>query len=190
MLIIAGLGNPGREYAKNRHNVGYMAADAIAAAQDFPPFRKKFQGEASEGTIAGERVLLLKPTTYMNESGRSVGEALRFHKLAIEDVIVIHDELDLAPGKVKVKRGGGNAGHNGLRSISGLVGNDYRRVRVGIGHPGNKSLVLDSVLGDFAKDDWLWVKPLCERIAKHVELLVKGDDAGFLNKIYSEGSGQ
>ena len=190
MLIFAGLGNPGSSYAKNRHNIGFMAVDAIARAHAFPPFRKKFQGEASEGTLGGERVLLLKPATYMNDSGRAVGEALRFHKLAIEDVVAFHDELDLAPGKLRVKRGGGNAGHNGLRSITALVGNDYRRVRIGIGHPGDKSLVYGTVLSDFTKDEWPWVHALCDAIAKHAPLLVAGEDAGFQGKVMAEGGGR
>ena len=190
MLIFAGLGNPGSSYAKNRHNIGFIAVDAIARAHAFPPFRKKFQGEASEGTLGGERVLLLKPATYMNDSGRAVGEALRFHKLAIEDVVAFHDELDLAPGKLRVKRGGGNAGHNGLRSITALVGNDYRRVRIGIGHPGDKALVYGMVLSDFAKDEWPWVHALCDAVAKHAALLVAGEEAAFQGKVMAEDRGQ
>ncbi len=153
MKLFVGLGNPGDEYARNRHNVGFMCVDRIAAAHGFGPWKKKFQGFACEGEIAGERVLLLKPQTYMNESGRSVGEAARFLKIAEADIVVFYDEIDLAPGKLKVKTGGGNAGHNGLRSISAHLGNDYVRVRIGVGHPGNKELVARWVLNDFAKAD-------------------------------------
>jgi peptidyl-tRNA hydrolase, PTH1 family len=192
MLIFTGLGNPGARYAKNRHNIGYVAVDAIAREHGFAPFRKKFDGEASEGVIADKRVLLLKPTTFMNDSGRSVGAALRFYKGEIGDVTVFHDELDLAPGKLRVKIGGGNAGHNGLRSISTICGNDYRRVRLGIGHPGDKSLVYGTVLSDFSKDEWLWVRPLCDAVAKHAALLAAGEDASFQNKVHLDavGSGQ
>ena len=189
MLIFTGLGNPGAQYAKNRHNIGFMAVDAIAREHGFAPFRKRFEGEASEGALAGQRVLLLKPATYMNDSGRSVGAALRFYKSAIGDVTALHDELDLAPGKLRVKTGGGNAGHNGLRSISALCGNDYRRVRLGIGHPGDKSLVYGAVLSDFGKDEWLWVRPLCAALAKHAALLAAGDDASFQNKVHLETGG-
>jgi PTH1 family peptidyl-tRNA hydrolase len=184
MLIFAGLGNPGPQYAGNRHNIGFMAVDAIARAHRFPPFRAKFQAGASEGTIGTERVLLLKPTTYMNESGRAVGEALRFYKVPLSDVVVLHDELDLEPGKLRVKVGGGNAGHNGLRSITALCGNDYKRVRLGIGHPGDKALVHGYVLSDFFKDERPWVSRLCEAIAEDADLLAKGDDASFQNKVF------
>lgn len=189
MLVFTGLGNPGAQYAKNRHNIGYMAVDAIAHEHGFAPFRKKFEGEASEGSIGGARVLLLKPATFMNDSGRAVGAALRFYKGAIGDVTAFHDELDLAPGKLRVKTGGGNAGHNGLRSITALCGNDYRRVRLGIGHPGDKSLVYGMVLSDFGKDEWLWVRPLCEAVAKHAALLAAGEDSGFQNKVHLETGG-
>ena len=189
MLIFAGLGNPGAQYSKNRHNIGFMAVDAIAREHGFPPFRKKFEGEASDGAVAGQRVLLLKPATFMNDSGRSVGAALRFHQAGIGDLVVFHDELDLAPGKLRVKTGGGNAGHNGLRSISALCGNDYRRVRFGIGHPGDKSLVYGTVLSDFDKSEWIWVRALCAATAKHAALLATGDDASFQNKIHLETGG-
>ena len=166
MKLFVGLGNPGDKYARNRHNVGFMAVERIAAAHGFSPWRRKFQGEVAEGTIAGERVLLLKPMTYMNESGRSVGEAARFLKIDLADIVVFHDELDLQPGKVRVKTGGGNAGHNGLKSITAHVGNDYVRVRIGIGHPGSKDAVVPYVLNDFAKADRAWLNPLLAAIAE------------------------
>src|SRR6267154_443357 len=151
MLLFVGLGNPGAKYARNRHNIGFMAVQAIARRHGFAPWRRRFQGVATEGTIGAERVLLLLPGTYMNESGRAVAEAAQFYKLALPDIVVLHDEIDLAPGKVRVKTGGGSAGHNGMRSISSHVGNDYRRVRIGVGHPGAKDLVHGYVLSDFAK---------------------------------------
>jgi PTH1 family peptidyl-tRNA hydrolase len=184
MLLFVGLGNPGRAYAKNRHNIGFMAVEAIAERRGFGAPRARFQGLLQEGTLAGERVLLLRPQTYMNESGRSVGEASRFHKIPLEDTIVFHDELDLAPGKCRVKIGGGDAGHNGLRSISAHIGNNYKRVRLGIGHPGDKALVYSYVLNDFAKSEEPWVKALCGAIADSAELLVKGDDASLQNKVH------
>ena len=184
MLVIAGLGNPGARYARNRHNIGFMALEAIAAAHRLGPFRARFSGLASEGVIGGERVLLLAPQTFMNESGRSVGEALRFHKLDASALTVLHDELDLAPAKVRVKVGGGNAGHNGLRSISAHVGNDYRRVRLGIGHPGDKALVHNYVLSDFAKSEASWVDAACRAVADAAPLLVEGQDATFQNKVH------
>ena len=183
MHLIVGLGNPGAEYAHNRHNIGFMAVDAIARAHHFPPFRAKFNGLVSDGTIDGERVLLLKPSTYMNRSGDSVGQALKFYKLAPEDVTVIYDELDLAPGKLRVKRGGGNGGHNGLRSIDPVIGTNYQRVRVGIGHPGHKELVTRHVLGDFAKADGDWLFDLLDAIADNAALLAKGDGANFMNRV-------
>jgi PTH1 family peptidyl-tRNA hydrolase len=184
MLVIAGLGNPGARHALNRHNVGFMAIGAIAAAQRVGPFRARHQGLAAEGLIGGTRVVLLKPQTFMNDSGRSVGEALRFWKLDQSALVVIHDELDLAPGKVRVKVGGGNAGHNGLRSISAHVGNDYKRVRIGIGHPGDKAHVYQYVLSDFAKSEAEWVEAVCKAIADAALLLVEGQDASFQNKIH------
>jgi PTH1 family peptidyl-tRNA hydrolase len=184
MLILAGLGNPGPQYARNRHNIGFMALDALASVHRIGPFRSRFQGHAAEGLIAAERVLLLKPTTFMNDSGRAVGEALRFYKVGLESLIVLHDELDLAPAKLRVKQGGGNAGHNGLRSITALCGNDYRRVRLGIGHPGDKALVYGYVLSDFAKSERPWVEALCDGIARDADLLVKGEDATFQNRIH------
>jgi len=184
MLLFVGLGNPGRAYARNRHNIGFMAIDAIARRYGFPASRARFQGLVSEGVIAGERVMLLQPQTYMNESGRSVGEAARFHKIGLDDIVVLHDELDLAPAKCRIKTGGGVAGHNGLRSITAHVGNDYKRLRLGIGHPGDKSLVHAYVLNDFAKSEEPWVDTLCEAIADNADLMVRGDDAGLQNRLH------
>jgi peptidyl-tRNA hydrolase, PTH1 family len=183
MKLFVGLGNPGEKYSANRHNIGFMAVERIADRHAFSPWRKKFQGLISEGTLAGERVTLLKPETYMNESGRSVGEAQRFAKIPLSDVYVFHDELDLAPGKVKVKTGGGNAGHNGLRSISAHIENDYKRVRLGIGHPGSKDVVIHHVLNDFAKADRQWLTELLDAVADAAPFLAKGDDARFLTDI-------
>ncbi|RDV04812.1 aminoacyl-tRNA hydrolase [Undibacter mobilis] len=184
MLLLVGLGNPGTKYAGNRHNVGFMAVEAIARRHNIAPWRKRFQGVAVEGTIVGKKVLLLLPGTYMNESGRAVSEALGFYKLTMADVIVFHDELELPPLKVRVKAGGGIAGHNGLRSISAHIGNDYRRIRLGIGHPGDKKLVERYVLQDFAKDEWPGVEALCDIVADNVSLLVEGKDSSFQNKIH------
>lgn len=184
MLLFVGLGNPGRAYAGNRHNIGFMAIAAIARRHGFASPRARFQGHVREGTIAGARVMLLEPQTYMNESGRSVGEAARFHKIGIDEIVVLHDELDLAPGKCRIKRGGGVAGHNGLRSITAHVGNDYKRVRLGIGHPGDKALVHAWVLSDFAKSEAGWVTAMCDAIADNADLLVKGDDAGVQNRVH------
>ncbi len=179
MKLFVGLGNPGAQYAFNRHNVGFMAVDAIAADYDFPPWRKRFAGVATEGKLGGETVLILKPGTYMNESGRSVGEALRFYKLELDDVVVFHDELDLAPGKLRVKTGGGAAGHNGLKSITAHIGNDYVRVRIGIGHPGRKDQVSGHVLHDFAKADHDWLEPLLGAIAEAAPHLADGANDKF-----------
>ncbi len=179
MLILAGLGNPGSQYAGNRHNIGFMALDAIARRWKAAPWRSRFQGEATECTIEGERVILLKPMTYMNESGRAVGEAARFFKIELSRTFVFHDELDLPSARVRVKFGGGNAGHNGLRSMSAHLGNEYGRVRLGIGHPGDKALVHHYVLSDFFKDEWPWVETLCGLCADHVPLLVGGHEMKF-----------
>jgi PTH1 family peptidyl-tRNA hydrolase len=184
MLLFVGLGNPGRAYARNRHNIGFMAIDAIARRHGFQAPRARFQGLVSEGAIAGRRVMLLQPQTYMNESGRAVGEAARFHKIGVEDIVVLHDELDLAPAKCRIKTGGGVAGHNGLRSITAHVGNDYKRLRLGIGHPGDKALVHSYVLSDFAKSEEPWVETLCEAIADNADFLVEGDDAGLQNRLH------
>jgi peptidyl-tRNA hydrolase, PTH1 family len=184
MQLIVGLGNPGSGYAGNRHNIGFMAVEAIAKRHGLGPWRRRFQGVAAEGPLAGERVLLLLPGTYMNESGRAVAEAANFYKLGLPDIAVLHDEIDLAPAKVRVKTGGGNAGHNGLRSITAHVGNDYRRVRIGVGHPGAKELVHAYVLNDFAKSERDWVEALCGIIADNAALLAKGEDASFQNKVH------
>jgi peptidyl-tRNA hydrolase, PTH1 family len=184
MLLIAGLGNPGARHARNRHNIGFMAIEAIAAEHRIGPFRARFQGAFAEGALGSQRVGLLAPQTFMNDSGRSVGEAMRFHKLELGAVVVLHDELDLAPAKVRVKVGGGNAGHNGLRSISAHIGNDYKRARLGIGHPGDKALVHQFVLSDFAKSELAWVGVVCEAVARFAELLASGQDASFQNKVH------
>ena len=183
MKLFVGLGNPGSQYARNRHNVGFMAVESIAREHRFGPWKRKFQGQAADGEIGGEKVLLLKPDTYMNESGRSVGEAARFLKIEEEDIVVFYDEIDLAPGKLKVKTGGGNAGHNGLRSISAHLGNDYVRVRIGIGHPGVKELVARWVLNDFAKADEAWLAPLLEAIGKAAPRLARNDQSRFLTDV-------
>jgi PTH1 family peptidyl-tRNA hydrolase len=180
MKLIVGLGNPGDKYAGNRHNIGFMAVDEMARGYSFAPWKKRFQGLTAEGQIGLERCLLLKPSTFMNESGRAVGEAVRFYKISLEDVIVIHDEIDLKPGQIRVKTGGGNAGHNGLRSISAHIGNDYLRVRLGVDHPGDKALVANYVLNDFAKADSAWLIPLLEGVARGMAKLVEGSEAGFL----------
>jgi len=184
MLLFVGLGNPGTRHAGNRHNVGFMAVDAIARRHSFGPWRRRFHGVATEGSLGGARVTLLLPGTYMNESGLAVAAAAQFFKIAPADIVVFHDEVDLPPGKLRVKAGGGNAGHNGLRSISAHVGNDYRRVRIGVGHPGVKDLVYAYVLGDFAKSERPWVTALCDIIAENAELLARGEDATFQNRVH------
>ncbi len=183
MQIIAGLGNPGAKYANNRHNVGFMAADFIARRHSFSPWSKKFQAEIATGEIAGEKVLLIKPQTYMNLSGQSVGEAVRFYKLTPADVTVLYDEIDLAPGKLRIKVGGGAGGHNGIRSLDQHIAQNYRRVRIGVGHPGDKELVHGHVLGDFSKADGAWLEPLLNAVADNADLLVTRDDSGLMNKI-------
>lgn len=182
-LLIAGLGNPGSQYAKNRHNAGFLVVDALHAHYKFGPWKVRFEGYLSEGTLAGRKTYLLKPQTYMNLSGNSVGPALRFFKLPLEALVVIHDEIDLAAGKIKVKIGGGDAGQNGLRSITATLGPDYRRVRLGIGHPGEKSMVSGHVLQNFSKDDIAWLKPLVEAMVEAAPLLAEDDDAGFMSKV-------
>jgi PTH1 family peptidyl-tRNA hydrolase len=184
MRLFVGLGNPGSRHQDNRHNIGFMAVETIARRPVFSPWRRRFQGETSEGAIDGERIVLLKPMTFMNESGRAVGEAAHFFKLTLGDITVFHDELELPPGKLRVKVGGGIAGHNGLRSISAHVGNDYRRVRLGIGHPGVKELVHGHVLSDFSKSDRPWVEALCEAIADNAGLVAKDRDSSFQNKVH------
>ncbi|VAW24241.1 Peptidyl-tRNA hydrolase [hydrothermal vent metagenome] len=183
MHLIVGLGNPGEQYAAHRHNVGAMAIDAIATEYNFPPFRSKFKGLFSDGKIGSQRVMLLKPQTFMNNSGEAVYAALKFYKIQPEDVTVIYDELDLNPGKIRVKSGGGNNGHNGLRSIDPQIGVDYQRVRVGIGHPGQKQLVNSHVLSNFHKVDHLWLDPVLAAIAKNAHLLVKKEQPAFMNKL-------
>lgn len=183
MQIFAGLGNPGAQYAQNRHNIGFMAVDRIAADHGFAPWRSKFQAQIAEGRLGGQKVLLIKPETFMNRSGQAVGEALRFYKLDLDALTVFHDELDLAPGKCKVKQGGGHAGHNGLRSIHGHVGDAYRRVRLGIGHPGRKELVAGYVLHDFAKGDADWLDDLLRGIADGAPALADGDAGRFMNAV-------
>lgn len=184
MLLFVGLGNPGSRYAGNRHNVGFMAIDAIAYRFKAATWRKRFQGESTECVIGTEKALLLKPETFMNNSGQAVQEAAKFYKITLDDIIVFHDELDLAPGKVRVKLDGGNAGHNGLRSITQHCGNAYRRVRIGIGHPGHKDAVHPWVLNDFSKEEREWVSDLCEAMADHADLLAKHQDSNFQSKIH------
>jgi PTH1 family peptidyl-tRNA hydrolase len=184
MLLLVGLGNPGARYLGNRHNIGFLAVEAIAKRHNIGPWRRRFQGVACEGPIGGERTLLLLPGTFMNESGRAVAEAVHFYKLSLGDITVFHDEIDLPPGKVRVKIGGGVAGHNGLRSISEHIGNDYRRVRIGVGHPGNKDLVQHYVLSDFAKSERGSVEALIAILADNAELIVHGEDASFQNKVH------
>ncbi len=184
MLLFVGLGNPGARYAGNRHNVGFMAIDAIAHRFKAATWRKRFQSESTECVIGTEKALLLKPETFMNNSGQAVQEAAQFYKIALSDIIVFHDELDLAPGKVRVKLDGGNAGHNGLRSITQHCGNAYRRVRIGIGHPGHKDAVHPWVLNDFSKEEREWVSDLCEAMADHADLLAKHQDSNFQSKIH------
>lgn len=183
MQIFVGLGNPGPKYARNRHNIGYMAVDRIADDYAFGPWKSKFQGVVSEGRLGDGKVLLLKPETFMNRSGQSVGEAMRFFKLSPEDVTVLHDELDLAPGKVRVKTGGGHAGHNGLRSLHGHIGDTYRRVRLGIGHPGHKDAVPGYVLHDFARADHDWLEDVLRGVSDGAPHLADGDAGKFMNAV-------
>ncbi|MCS6762492.1 MAG: aminoacyl-tRNA hydrolase [Candidatus Devosia symbiotica] len=182
MKLLVGLGNPGNQYQGNRHNIGFMALDAIARAHATTQFRSKHAGSLAEGTIDGEKVILLKPQTFMNRSGDSVQQVAKFYKIEPTDIIVFYDELDLAQGKVRIKIGGGNGGHNGLRSIDPQIGLNYKRVRLGIGHPGKK-YVIHHVLGDFAKADQVWLESLLNAVSSHVGLLLKGDDSGFMNKL-------
>jgi PTH1 family peptidyl-tRNA hydrolase len=184
MLLLVGLGNPGARYAGNRHNVGFLAVQEIAKRHGLGPWRRRFAGVACEGPLDGVRTLLLLPGTFMNESGRAVAEAAHFYKLSLSDITVFHDEIDLPPGKVRVKIGGGIAGHNGLRSISEHIGNDYRRVRIGVGHPGDKDMVQHYVLSDFAKSDRDWVNALIAIIGDNAELIARGQDASFQNKVH------
>lgn len=189
MKLFVGLGNPGDKYSGNRHNIGFMALERIAREHGFSPWRKKFNALVCEGSIGGARATLLKPETFMNDSGRAVGEAMRFLKIDASDVVVFHDELDLLPNKIKVKSGGGNAGHNGLRSISAHIGNDYPRVRIGIGHPGSKDAVVHYVLADFAKSERTWVGDMLDAIADAAPHLAKGDDSRFLTDVARKTQG-
>lgn len=183
MFLVVGLGNPGEKYARNRHNIGFMAADEIVRRHSFSAYRSKFQGELAEGKIGTDKVLVLKPQTFMNESGRAVQEAASFYKIATEDIIVLHDELDLEPGKLRVKRGGGHAGHNGLRSIHAHLSPDYARVRLGIGHPGHKDKVTGHVLNDFAKADADWLTPVLDAVADNMDSLLDERDSDFMSRV-------
>ena len=183
MKLFVGLGNPGAQYEKTRHNIGFLAIDAIIRGHGFSAERSKFQAAMSEGKLGTEKIVALKPMTFMNLSGQSIGEAMRFFKLAPEDVVVFHDELDLDPGRLKVKTGGGHAGHNGLRSTHEHIGPDFTRVRLGIGHPGDKKLVSNYVLRDFARADWAWIDPLLDAVADGAPMLAQGDAGGFMNRV-------
>lgn len=183
MWLFVGLGNPGQKYQENRHNIGFMAVDEIVRRHAFSGWTKKFQGEVALGDLGGEKILLLKPHTYMNLSGQSVQAAAAFYKIAPQNVMVFHDELDLAPGKIRAKKGGGAAGHNGLKSIDAHIGQDYWRLRMGIGHPGDRNMVSGYVLGDFCKADAAWLEPLLEAVAKHAARIVAGDMDGFMSKV-------
>lgn len=183
MLLLVGLGNPGAGYSENRHNIGFMAVDEIVRRHSFSPWRKKFQAEVAEGTVGGIKVLALKPQTYMNRSGQSVGEAVRFYKIEPDNIVVIHDELDLPLGRLKVKKGGGHGGHNGLRDIDAHIGKEYRRIRLGIGHPGDKDLVTGHVLSDFAKGERPLLDKLMDEISHEFPSVAKGDDAKFMNRV-------
>ena len=183
MRLLVGLGNPGSDYAKNRHNIGFMAVDEIVHRHSFAPFRSKFQGQLCEGKIAGQKVLILKPTTYMNASGKAVQAAMAFYKLPLEDIIVFHDEMDLAAGKIRMKTGGGHAGHNGIRSIQSHIGSGFQRVRLGVGHPGDKEKVVGHVLKDFSKADQQWLDNMIEAIGENADLLIKGEDSSFMSKV-------
>jgi PTH1 family peptidyl-tRNA hydrolase len=183
VLLLVGLGNPGARYARNRHNIGFMALEEIVRRQNLGSWRARFRSEVAEGLVGTEKVLAMKPLTYMNNSGEAVGEAARFFKLSPEQVIVLHDDLDLAPGKMRVKKGGGNAGHNGLRSIDAHLGNAFWRVRLGIGHPGSKNLVHAWVLNDFSKEEMAWVTPLCEAVGEEIHRLTAGDHEAFMSRV-------
>jgi peptidyl-tRNA hydrolase, PTH1 family len=183
MLLIVGLGNPGSKYAMTRHNIGFMAVDSIAHDHGFSRWSSKFKAEIAEGEIAGEKIILMKPQTFMNLSGESVGEAMHFYRLQPAQILVIHDELDLPPGKIRIKTGGGAGGHNGLKSIDGRCTKEYRRLRLGIGHPGDKDRVASYVLEAFEKDERTWLEPLLDAITSHISLLVKGEESQFMNKL-------
>ncbi|MBF0356337.1 MAG: aminoacyl-tRNA hydrolase [Alphaproteobacteria bacterium] len=183
MFLLVGLGNPGSEHASNRHNIGFMAVDEIVRRHDFSPWRKRFQGVTAEGHIGPHHVLALKPMTYMNLSGQSAGEAARFLKIPLEKIIVLHDELDLAPGKIRVKTGGGAGGHNGLKSLDAHLGNGYKRLRLGIGHPGDKDAVTGYVLSGFAKSDKEWLEPFLDVVGREIGLALAGEDNRFMTKV-------
>jgi len=183
MLLLVGLGNPGPDYARHRHNIGFMAVDRIADDWGFAPWRRRFQGDVAEGVLDGHKTLLLKPLTFMNESGRSVGEAVRFFKLDPDDIVVLYDEIDLAPGKVRCKQGGGHSGHNGIRSIHAHIGSDYRRVRIGVGHPGDKDRVIGHVLSPFSANDKAWLEPLLDAISDAAPLLAEHQDERFQSQV-------
>ncbi len=185
MRLFVGLGNPGSEYRNNRHNIGFMAADEIVNRHSFAPFRSKFQGQICEGTIAKKKIIVLKPSTYMNESGKAIQAVMAFYKLPIDDIIVFHDEMDLAAGKIRMKTGGGHAGHNGIRSIQSYIGADFQRVRLGVGHPGNKEQVINHVLKDFSKTDHQWLDIMIKAIGENIDLLIKGEDSSFISKVSS-----
>jgi PTH1 family peptidyl-tRNA hydrolase len=186
MFLLVGLGNPGSEYANNRHNIGFLAIDAIVNLFPFSSFSKKFHGYIAEGFIDGAKVIALKPETFMNDSGRAVMAVSNFFKISSEQIVVLHDEIDLAPAKVKIKRGGGHSGHNGLRSIHDHIGPDYGRVRIGIGHPGSKELVIDHVLKDFSKSDIEWVDKVLGAISKNTTLLISNRDSDFMSQVAAE----
>jgi len=183
MLLVVGLGNPGSDYAKNRHNIGFMAVDVIQRLHSFSPFRSKFQGHLADGVVGVEKVLLLKPTTFMNSSGIAVQAVINFYKIPPNEILVFHDELDLDTKKIRIKRGGSHAGHNGLRSIHTCIGSNYGRVRFGIGHPGNKDRVTNYVLQNFDNAEMIWVAKLLNTVAEHFPRLVRGDDGGFMSKV-------
>ena len=185
MKLLVGLGNPGDGYAMNRHNVGFMAVDRIHDRWNGGPWRRKFQGEVAEATVDGTRVMFLKPMTFMNESGRAVAEAARFYKVDLADIVVAHDEIDLPPGKFRMKTGGGTGGHNGLKSVSAHMRDGYRRLRIGVGHPGRKEMVPSYVLHDFAKADHDWLEPMLDAFAEEAPLLVTGQDAAFASKVHA-----
>ncbi len=183
MLLLVGLGNPGPKHAQNRHNIGFLAVDEIVRRHGFGPWRARFQGQVSEGRMGSEKILVLKPETYMNESGRAVGEALRFFKLEPDEVFVFYDEIDLAPAKLRVKLGGGTAGHNGLRSLNAHIGPNFWRIRMGVGHPGRKELVHRHVLSDFSKAEWPDMEKLIDAVAAELPRLLEGDDGGFMSRV-------
>ena len=183
MLLLVGLGNPGKQYEHNRHNIGFMAVDEIIYRHNFSEAKSNFQGMISEGRLGNEKVLILKPMTFMNLSGKSVSEAARFYKIPSENIFVFYDELDLAEGKIKFKTGGGNAGHNGLRSMDQYIDKNYNRIRIGIGHPGDKARVTGHVLGNFSKTDQSWLEPLIDAICRSADKLTSGDGVDFLNEI-------